>query len=106
MSYDIKNQAKVLGLVSGLIQSRGFNRETEPHELAFEPIKPGPEFEVFIVSFTFILGGYKAMISSTLPDSRYYEVTYNAAKKEHYIDVYVKAENVKVGDGELHAPLN
>lgn len=100
------NQAKVLGLVSGLIESRGFNREEEPHRLAFDPIEPGPDFRVFIVSFTFILGGYKAMVSSSLPDSRYYEVTYNAQKGEHYIDVYVKAENIKLPDTHIHAPLN
>jgi len=103
--YDIDAQARCLGLVSGIIETRGFNTE-DPHELAFDPIQPGPEFQVFIVSFSYILGNYKALISSTLPDSRYYEVTYNKAKDEHYIDVYVKAENVAVSDGALKAPLN
>lgn len=61
--------------------------------------------EVYIVSFTYILGNWKALVSTSLPDGRYYEVTY---KPEHdgsdgpacaYIDTYIKTHNVEVAIG-------
>lgn len=105
MNYNIDPQAKCLGLVSGLIESRGYNKEA-PSPLATPPIQSGPEFTVFIVKFSYILGNYKALVSSSLPDGRYYEVTYNAKMGEHYIDTYVKTDNVAVVDVQLKAPLN
>jgi hypothetical protein len=32
----------------------------------------------------------KALLSTSLPDGRYYEVTYNSEKKEMYVDCYAK----------------
>lgn len=52
-----------------------------------------PEFEVFIVWYAFELGHNKALISTTLTDGMYYEVTYNSNKKEVYLDAYKKFEN-------------
>ena len=52
-----------------------------------------PQFDVFVVWNCFILGNQKAMISTTIPDGMYYEVTYNAAKDEIYLDAYKKFEN-------------
>lgn len=46
--------------------------------------------DVYVVSHSYILGNQKAMISTTLPDGKYYEVTYNDAKEEMYVDCYVK----------------
>ena len=54
------------------------------------------EDNVFVVWFCFILGNWKALVSTTLPDGRYYEVTYNVAKQEAYIDTYIKLENTSV----------
>lgn len=54
--------------------------------------------EVYIVWFTKTLLNWKAMLSTTLPDGMYYEVTYNGANKETYIDAYKKFENVVVQD--------
>ena len=51
--------------------------------------------DTYIVWFTFTLGSWKALISTTAPDGRYYEVTYNKAKAETYVDVY-KKENQEV----------
>lgn len=51
-------------------------------------------FEVYVVWQCYILGNEKWLISSTLPDKMYYEVTYNNTKKEWYLDAYVKLENV------------
>ena len=33
------------------------------------------------------------LLSSTLPDGMYYELTYNGDKKEWYLDAYKKVEN-------------
>jgi hypothetical protein len=55
-------------------------------------------FEVYVVWFAKTLGNWKALISSTLPDGKYYEVTYNGEKKETYLDAYVKVQNVCIPD--------
>ena len=46
--------------------------------------------DVYEVSHAFVLGSQKALFSTTLPDGKYYEVTYNDTKEEMYIDCYVK----------------
>lgn len=51
--------------------------------------------EVYIVWFAFILGGWKALVSTSLPDGRYYEVTFNKDAGEVYVDSYVKTEQYK-----------
>ena len=48
---------------------------------------------VFIVWFCKTLQNWKALVSTTLPDGMYYEVTYNGDKKEAYLDAYKKFEN-------------
>ena len=55
-----------------------------------------PPFEVFVVWNAYILGNIKALLSTTLCDGMYYEVTYNKAKHEIYFDAYKKFENRKV----------
>ena len=55
--------------------------------------------EVYVVWFAFTLGNWKALLSTTLPDGMYYEVTHNAAKNETYIDAYKKFDNVRI-EGE------
>lgn len=52
--------------------------------------------EVYVVWFCFILGGWKAMCSTSLPDGRYYEVTFNKDKDVAYIDTYRKTHNIEV----------
>ena len=39
------------------------------------------------------LQNQKALISTDIPDGRYYEVTYNGDKNEFYFDAYVKEHN-------------
>lgn len=56
--------------------------------------------DVYVVWFAFVLGGWKALVSTTLPDGKYYEVTYNKDKRETYIDVYVKFDNVAIPDAD------
>lgn len=59
-----------------------------------------PTFNVFVVWSCFILGNQKALLSTTISDGMYYEVTYNKAKNEIYFDAYKKFENkcVEVAD--------
>jgi hypothetical protein len=52
--------------------------------------------EVYVVWFCYTLGGWKALVSTTLPDGMYYEVTHNMIKHETYIDAYKKFENVVI----------
>ena len=52
-----------------------------------------PALNIYIVWQCYILGNAKWLISTTLPDGMYYEVTYNKAKNEFYLDAYKKFEN-------------
>lgn len=49
--------------------------------------------DVYIVWFCKTLQNWKALVSTTLPDGMYYEVTFNGDKNEVYLDVYKKFEN-------------
>lgn len=53
-----------------------------------------PDFEVFVVWSCKTLQNYKALISTSLPDGMYYEITYNGDKNELYFDAYKKFENI------------
>lgn len=59
-----------------------------------------PEFEVFVVWNCKTLQNNKALLSTTLFDGMYYELTYNGDKKELYFDAYKKFENkcIKIED--------
>lgn len=49
--------------------------------------------EVYVVWFTSVLKNWKAMVSTTLPDQMYYEVTFDGDKNRVYLDAYKKWEN-------------
>ena len=51
------------------------------------------EFEVYVVWSCKALQNWKALLSTTLPDGMYYELTYNGDKGEMYVDAYKKFEN-------------
>ena len=57
-----------------------------------------PTFEVFIVWFSKTLQNWKALVASTLPDQKYYEVTYDGDARQTYIDEYEKVKNVVIRD--------
>ena len=63
---------------------------TETHE---EPVRLE---ETYLVLFAYVLGGWKALISTSRPDGRYFEVTYNKDKCETYVDFYVKVDQVVI----------
>ena len=50
-------------------------------------------FDVFVVWQCKTLQNNKALLSTTLFDGMYYELTYNGDKKELYLDAYKKFEN-------------
>lgn len=50
-------------------------------------------FSVYIVWKAKVLQNWKYLISSTLLDGMYYELTYNGDKAEWYLDAYKKFEN-------------
>lgn len=54
--------------------------------------------DVYIVWFCKTLQNWKAMVSTTVSDGMYYEVTYNGDKQETYLDAYKKWQNVKIED--------
>ena len=56
------------------------------------------ENDVYIVWFSKTLQNWKALVSTTVSDGMYYEVTYNGDKKETYLDVYKKWENKCIPD--------
>ena len=51
---------------------------------------------IYIVWFCKTLQNWKALVSTTIPDGMYYEVTHNGDTNETYIDVYKKWENFTV----------
>lgn len=52
--------------------------------------------DVFVVWYSKTLQNSKALLSTTLPDGMYYEITLNGDKKEIYLDAYKKWENKKI----------
>lgn len=57
-----------------------------------------PDFDVFIVWKCKTLQNWKYLISTSLYDGMYYELTYNGDKKEWYLDAYKKFENKVIPD--------
>lgn len=55
-----------------------------------------PKYNTFVVWYCKTLQNFKALLSTTLPDGMYYEVTYNGDKDEIYLDAYKKFENRKI----------
>lgn len=51
------------------------------------------EFNVYVVWTCKTLQNNKALLSTSLSDGMYYELTYNGDKKEIYFDAYKKFEN-------------
>lgn len=54
--------------------------------------------QVYIVWWSKTLQNWKALVSTTISDGMYYEVTYNGDKKETYLDAYKKWENKRIPD--------
>lgn len=70
---------------------KGHLEKTDAH-VSFSPE------DVYVVLFSYILGGWKAHLSTVLLDGTYYELTHNVVLAETYIDAYKKFDNVCVPD--------
>ena len=58
--------------------------------------------DVYVVWSVKVLQNNKFLMSTTLPDGLYYELTYNGDKEEVYVDVYKKWKNYVVKRDELN----
>lgn len=56
--------------------------------------------DVYVVWFSKTLQNWKALVSTTISDGMYYEVTHNGDKNETYVDVYKKWENFCVKEAK------
>lgn len=54
--------------------------------------------DVFVVWFSKTLQNWKCLVSTTVSDGMYYEVTHNGDTGETYVDVYKKWENICIRD--------
>lgn len=54
------------------------------------------EYAMFVVWMCKILDNNKALISTTLPDGMYYEVTYDGVNEKYYLDAYKKFDNIQI----------
>lgn len=52
-----------------------------------------PNFDIYIVWYCKTLQNWKALLSTTLFDGMYYELTLNGDKDEAYLDAYKKWDN-------------
>ena len=52
-----------------------------------------PDFQVYTVWKCKVLQNWKFLLSTTLYDGMYYELTFNGDKNEWYLDAYKKVEN-------------
>ena len=67
---------------------------TNNHVDKSDNVTVSPE-NVFVVWNCKTLQNNKALLSTTLFDGMYYEITFNGDKKELYFDAYKKWENIK-----------
>lgn len=79
-------QEAAKSIVAGYVRNR-LDKSDEP-----------VEFKVYVVWFAKVLQNWKVLISTSLPDGMYYEVTYNGDKGETYLDAYKKFENIMIKD--------
>lgn len=62
-------------------------------ETHLEKTDEAPKYEIYTVWKAKILQNWKYLISTTLPDGMYYELTFNGDTNEWYLDAYKKFEN-------------
>ena len=52
--------------------------------------------DAYVVWFCKTLQNWKALVSTTVSDGMYYEITHNGDTNETYVDVYKKWENFAI----------
>lgn len=93
MSIDLQMQAR-LAVVAVENELKGIE------EGAWDALTPD---NTKLVWFSKVLENWKAIVITTMPDQRIYEVTYNGQKRETYIDVYDKVANVVLAEFKIGA---
>lgn len=78
------------------MDEKALNIVTDYIEKHLDKSDPKQVFDVYIVWKVKALQNWKYLISSTLPDGMYYELTFNGDKKEWYLDAYKKFDNVVI----------
>lgn len=68
-----------------------FNLHVADYDVA--PIK---KEEAYIVWFCYIVGNAKALVSTTRPDHKYYEITFHEDKGMIYVDEYLKVTHTEI----------
>lgn len=66
--------------------------------MALDVLQFKPDFsidDVYVVWFNYTLGNFKALCSTSVPDGRYYEVTYNKNRGIGFVDTYLKTHNIE-----------
>lgn len=61
-----------------------------------------PDFEIYTVWKCKILQNWKYLISTTLSDGMYYEMTYDGDNNRWYLDAYKKFDNKCLTVGNLY----
>jgi hypothetical protein len=87
LSYPDRARRRVFELVSAML-------EPSDRHITFV------EDNVYVVSFHYVLGNWKALVSTSLPDGMYYEVTYDSARGATYITSYKQWAHVNISDEE------
>ena len=60
------------------------------------------QFEIYTVWKCKVLQNWKYLVSTTLPDGMYYEMTYDGDKNRWYLDAYKKFDNQCLTVGNLY----
>lgn len=56
------------------------------------------ETEVFVVWFVKVLQNWKALVSTSTPDGKYYEITHDGENAATYVDIYQKVDHFEILD--------
>ena len=63
---------------------------------------PQVEYSIFVVWQAKTLQNFKCLISTTMPDGLYFELTYDGDMHRWYLDVYSKVENRVIAYERVH----
>lgn len=61
---------------------------------------PRPDFDVYVIWWSKTLQNWKAVLGTTLPDGKIYELTHNGNENTTYFDVYGKVHNFAITNPE------
>ena len=96
MTVQAKNDAKDSPYMKKDIYSKLTKEATklvEDYVVEHHEDDPDVEFEVFVVWQCHLLGNRKWLISTTLSEGMYYEVTYDSYRGFYYLDAYKRTES-------------